>query len=173
MFSARFQVVYLAATLALFCVVVVVSRAGARRVAGAVCSVLVFTAISAPIDNLGARWGLWSYPSCANPAHPSLVVYLGQALEFVGTIALIGWRVQRRFGTRGVVVLTAIVCSAGLVRDLSVAAALPSVIRFGPMPASAIADVLAWAIVVFVALAVTRVVAGPAHADAIRGAQRA
>ena len=173
MFSARFQVVYLVATFAVFCVVALVARAGVRRVAGAMCSVLVFAAISTPIDNLGPRWGLWSYPSCANPGHPSLVVYLGQALEFVGTIALIGWRVQRRFGTRGVVVLTAIVCGAGLARDFSVAAALPNVIRFGPMPASAIADMLAWAIVVFIALAVPRVVAGPAGADAIGGAQRA
>jgi hypothetical protein len=89
-------------------------------------------------------------------------VYLGQAFAFVGTIALIGWRTQRRFGALGLACLTAIVCSVGLVRDLAVARALPSVIRFGPMPASALADVAAWAIVVFVALTVTRLIAGPA-----------
>ena len=168
MFTTRFRVVYLTATLAVFCVVALLTRAGARRLAGAVCSVLVFTAISEPIDSLGARWGLWSYPSCVNPPHPPLAVYLGQAFVFVGTIALRGWRVQRRFGTRGVVWLTAIVCSVGLVRDLSVAAVLPNVIRFGAMPISAFADVVAWAIVVVVPLSVTRVLAGPASADALR-----
>ncbi len=168
MFTTRFQVVYLTATLAVFGIVALLTRAGARRLAGAVCSVLLFTAISAPIDNFGARWGLWSYPSCANPPHPPLAVYVGQAFVFVGTIALIGWRVQRRFGTRGVLWLTAIVCTVGLVRDLSVAARLPNVIRFGPMPISAIADVGAWAIVVLVALSVTRMVAGPAYADALK-----
>src|SRR5205807_604071 len=101
--------------------------------------------------------------------HPPLAVYLGQALMFVGTIALIGWRVQRRFGAGGIAALTTIVCSLGLVRDLTAAAMLPDVIRFGAMPASAIADVVAWALVVFVALAVTRVIAGSPRADALRG----
>jgi hypothetical protein len=162
-FTTRFQVTYLAATLAVFCVVALVTRAGARRVAGAVCSALVFTALSARIDNLAARQGWWLYPSCVSPSHPPLAVYLGQALLFVGTIALIGWRVQRRFGTRGVVMLAAVVCSLGLVRDLSVAAALPGVIRFGPMPAAALADVGAWAVVVLIAIAVSRLIGGAAR----------
>src|SRR5215813_1390028 len=157
-FTTRFQIAYLVMTLAVFGAVAFFTRAGIRRLAGAACSVLVFTAISAPIDNFGTRAGLWSYPSCGSPPHPPLAIYLGQALFFVGTIALIGWRVQRRFGTRGIVKLTALVCTLGLVRDLSVAAALPNLLRFGDMPASAIADVVAWAAVVFVALAVTRLV---------------
>jgi hypothetical protein len=167
-FTTRFQIVYLLFTLAAFSAVAFFTRAGVRRLAGAVCSVLVFTAISAPIDNLGARYRLWTYPSCANPPHPPLAVYLGQALMFVGTIALIGWRVQRRFGARGLAWLAAIVCVLGLIRDLSVGAALPDLIRLGPMPASAFADVAAWGIVVTVALVVTRLVAGPASADALR-----
>jgi hypothetical protein len=173
MFTARFQLVYLVAMVALFWGVAWLTRAGARRVAGAVCSVLVFTAISAPIDNIGIDMGWWRYPSYANPPHPPLALYLGQAFEFVGTIALIGWRVQRRFGARGVAWLTAIACGAGLVRDLSVAHLMPDVIRFGAMPGSVVADIAAWAIVVFVALAVTRVVAGRADADALRESERA
>jgi hypothetical protein len=169
----RFQVLYLVGSLLLFCAVVWLSRAGTRRTIGAVCSVLVFTAISAPIDDFGARTGLWFYPSCVDPPHPPLAVYLGQAFEFVGTIALIGWRVQRRFGARGLAWLTAVVCGLGMVRDFSVAAIWPDMIRFGAMPAAVIADGVAWGIVVFVALAVTRLVAGPAGADALRGSRRA
>jgi hypothetical protein len=167
-FTTRFQIVYLVGTLAVFAAVAFFSRAGARRVAGALCSVLVFTALSAPIDNFGARHDLWTYPSCQNPAHPPLAVYVGQALMFVGTMALIGWRVQRRFGLRGVAWLAAIVCALGAIRDFSVAAALPDLLRFGPMPAALFADLAAWAIIVLVALGVTRLVAGPAAADALR-----
>lgn len=163
MFTPRFQLAYLAATLVVFCVLALLTRAGARRVAGAVCSALVFTALSAPVDHLAARQGWWRYPSCVNPAHPPLAVYLGQALLFVGTIALIGWRVQRRFGARGVMILAAIVCSLGLARNLAVAAALPDVIRFGPMPAAALADLGAWALVVLVAVGVSRPVGGAAR----------
>lgn len=169
MFTPRFQLVFLMATLALFWAVAWATRAGVRRVLGALCSVLVFIAISAPIDNFGARSGLWTYPSCVDPPHPPLAVYVGQALEFVGTLALIGWRVQRRFGAQGALGLTVLVCIVGLARDLSVAAAMPEMIRFGAMPASAIADVVAWLIVVFVALAPSRLVAGSARADPLRG----
>src|SRR5262245_33843571 len=118
--------------LVVFSVVAVISRAGPRRLAGAVCSVVVFTALSAPIDNFAIREGFWIYPSCVDPPHPPLAAYVGQALEFVGTIALIGWRVQRRFGARGLLWMTAIVCGVGLVRDFTVAARLPQWIRFGP-----------------------------------------
>src|SRR5262249_57144243 len=138
------------------------TRAGARRLVGAVCSVVVFTALSAPIDTVGIRSGMWSYPTCVDPPHPPLTVYVGQALAFVGCLALIAWRVQRRFGVRGVARLALVVCCAGVVRDFTVAALLPQAIHIGPAPASVFADLGAWAVVVAVALGVTRAVAGPA-----------
>jgi hypothetical protein len=154
--------------LALFCALVAFTRASRRRVLGAVASVVVFTLLSAPIDTMGLRLGLWSYPSCTDPPHPPLLVYIGQALVFVGSIALVGFRVLRRFGARGGAVLTLLVCGLGAIRDFTIAAVMPDVIRVGPLPASAIADVLAWGVVVAVALGVTRIVAGPAREDVLR-----
>jgi len=168
MFTARFQVVYLVVTIGLFAIVARLSRARARRVAGALAAALVFTALSAPLDDFGIAAGWWSYPTCAGPPHPPIAVYLGQALEFVGSIALGGWRVQRRFGARGVAWLFAIVCAVGPVRDFAAAAALPRLIRFGALPASLFADAAAWAVVVAVALIVSRIVAGRADRDALR-----
>jgi hypothetical protein len=153
--TGTFAIVYCAAMLALFGVVVFFTRPDGRRLLGAVAAVLVFTALSAPIDALAARQGWWTYPS-----PPTTLVYLGQSFEFVGTLALIGWRVGRRFGVRGLAVLCAVVCAVGLVRDLSVAAAT-QMIRFGPLPASLVADLGAWAVVVAVALGVSRLVGGP------------
>jgi hypothetical protein len=164
MFPASVQIGYLAFTSVVFVALVLLTGAGLRRVAGALASVAVFTALSAPIDLLAIRRGWWSYPGCADPPHPPLPVYVGQALLFVGSIALIGWRVQRRFGARGVVWLTGLVCVAGAARDFGVAAALPDIIQFGPLPSSLAADVAAWLVVVFVALAVSRAVAGAAAA---------
>ena len=168
MFTLRFQLGYVVAMLAVFAAVAFFTRAGPRRIAGAACSVLVFTALSSPIDNLGHDQGWWSYPSCIDPPHPPLLVYIGQALAFVGCLALIAWRVQRRYGARGIVILAALVCGGGFVRDFSVAFVLPDVIRFGEPPASIVSDVVAWAVVFAVAFVVTRVVAGPATADALR-----
>jgi hypothetical protein len=166
--GVAFQIGYLAMTLAAFAGLALFTRARPRRIAGAVVSVLVFTAISAPIDTIGRRGGWWSYPAYVDPPHPPLLLYLGQAFGFVGTLALIGWRVGRGFGARGLAILTAIVCAVGLARDLAIAAAMPELVRFGAQPAAAVADVLAWALVVAVALGVTRAVAGPARADALR-----
>jgi hypothetical protein len=164
-FSTTFQVLYLAGAISFFILVLSATRARRRRIAGVLASVLVFTAISAPIDMLGYRTGLWFYPSCVDPPHPPLAVYVGQALIFVGGIALVGWRVQRRYGARGLLVLAAVVCGVGLVRDFSVAAIFPRMLRFGPAPAAELADVGAWAVVVGVALGVTRLVAGASSRD--------
>jgi hypothetical protein len=167
-FTPLFQTAYLMAMLTAFSAVAWLTRAGGRRLAGAVCSVIVFTALSAPIDTIGIRTGMWSYPSCVDPPHPPLAVYVGQALAFVGCLALVAWRVQRRFGVRGVTALALGVCGVGVVRDFTVAALLPQAIRIGPPPASILADLGAWVVVVVVALGVMRAVAGPAGADALR-----
>jgi hypothetical protein len=167
-FTSTFQAVYAGSMLLLFCVVAFFTRATRRRIAGALCSVAVFTALSAPIDTVGMRTGLWTYPTCIDPPHPPLLVYVGQALEFVGCVALVGWRVQRRFGARGIAVIAAVVCTLGAVRDFSVAAALPQMMHMGPIPGSLFADVVAWGIVVTVALGVMRIVSGPARSDPLR-----
>ena len=167
-FSPSFQVAYLIFASVVFLVVAWATGARRRRVLGALAAVATFTALSAPIDELGARRGWWTYPSCVDPAHPPLLVYVGQALVFVGGVAFLGWRVQRRWGVFGVLRFVVIVCLLGLVRDSVGAAIFPEVLRFGPAPAAQLADVAAWAVVVVVGLVVPRVVAGPAHADAPR-----
>jgi hypothetical protein len=167
-FTPAFQVAYLSGMLVAFSIVAWLTRARARRIIGALCSVAVFTALSAPIDTFGIRNGLWGYPSCTDPPYPPLPVYVGQALAFVGCLALIAWRVQRRFGLRAAAKLGLFVCVVGAMRDFTIAALMPQVIRVGPLPASLLADMAAWAVVVVVALGVTRIVAGPADADALR-----
>jgi hypothetical protein len=162
--SPLFQIAYLVGTTIGFLVVTLATRAPRRRVFGAVCAIVVFTALSAPIDNLGARWNLWRYPGCHDPPHPSIVVYLGQATIFVGSLALIGWRVQRAFGARGLVTMTIVVLVVGCIRDFTAAAIFPDVMVFGPMPGALLADAAAWAVVLLVALVVPRIVSGPARA---------
>jgi hypothetical protein len=64
--------------------------------------------------------------------------------------------------------LCAVACGLGLVRDYTVATLFPNLLRFGPAPASELADVAAWGVVLLFALGITRVIAGPAHADTLR-----
>ncbi len=137
-FTLRFQIYYVSAMTVIFFLVAYFTRATTRRTLGALAAVAVFTAISAPIDLLAGRRGWWWYPSVVG--HPPLLSYLGQSLEFVGTIALVGWRISRRFGWRGALAVLILVCGLGLARDLTVAAFIP-VIRFGSGPMPLLADV--------------------------------
>jgi hypothetical protein len=110
--------------------------------------------------------GWWSFPSCTDPPHPPVAVYVGQALIFVGGVALVGGRVERRWGARGLFVFAILAVAAGFARDMIGAALMPEIIRFGEAPAAQLADVGAWVVVVAVALGVTRVVAGSPRASA-------
>lgn len=154
------RVAYFTGAFLVFCFVARLTRAPARRIFGALCAVVVYTALSAPIDEFAARHDFWTYPSCHDPAHPTLDVYLAQALEFVGTIALFLWRAARAFGVRGVAVLFVLVLVLGPARDFTVAAVFPWMIHFGPFPTSLMWDIGAWAIVFDVAIVVSRLVAG-------------
>src|SRR5689334_3833949 len=164
-FTLAFQIRYVIAAIVMFAIAARLTRARWRRIAGALCSVAVFTALSAPIDTLARHTGWWTYPSTSDPPHPPLPVYIGQALIFVGIFALIGWRVQRRFGARGVAVFAVVATLVGLARDFTVAAIIPGTIAWGDAPAAQLADLGAWGCVLIVALGVTRLVAGPASAD--------
>ncbi len=163
-FTLSFQLPYLVVAMGFFAVLALVTRTPRRRIAGALASVVVFTALSAPIDTLGNHAGWWFYPSCVDPPHPPLLVYIGQALIFVGGVALGGGSVQKRWGGRGLAIFAAVVCGAGFVRDMTVAAVFPQIIRLGPAPAAQLADLAAWSVVVMVGLGVTRLVAGPVRA---------
>jgi hypothetical protein len=146
MFTPRFQLFYLLGTFAAFCITAWATRARARTIAGAVVGVAVFTILSAPIDTLAARLGLWWYPS----GTPSIVVYVGQSLSFVGCVSLIAARVRR------VGIVVALVCVCGLIRDFSAAALKPSLIAFGPPPAAQLGDLAAWLVVCACAIAIPR-----------------
>jgi hypothetical protein len=168
-FSPTFRVFYIVLGIGVFSLFAFLTRARWRRIAGALAAVAVFTAISAPIDNFGNQTGLWLYPGYPDPPHhPPLDIYIGQALIFVGIAALLGYRVARAWGLRGIITFIAVFCTLGLIRDFSAAAMFPKVIQFGPSPSAQIADVLAWLIIVLVGLGVTRIVAGAASRDELR-----
>jgi hypothetical protein len=156
--SPAFQIAYLVGTSVVFAIVALVTRPTRRRLFGAICAIGVFTAISAPIDEIGARTKLWTYPALQEAGHPSTIIYLGQATIFVGSIALIGWRVHRAYGFGGLVRLTIAVLVLGCIRDFSAAAIFPDLLHFGPQPGALLGDAAAWGAVALVALVVPAIV---------------
>jgi hypothetical protein len=80
-------------------------------------------------------------------------------------LALIGWRVMRRFGTRGLAVFLSTLAVVGTLRDYPIAARLMGLVEFAPGVVLAIIDGLLWAGLTALAIAVMRAICGPAHED--------
>jgi hypothetical protein len=80
-------------------------------------------------------------------------------------LALIGWTVARRFGWRGTAVFLSTLAIVGTLRDYLVAAKLLQAIKLAPGAWLMIIDGLLWAGLTALALAVMRLVSGPARIE--------
>jgi hypothetical protein len=78
---------------------------------------------------------------------------------------LIGWRVIRRFGGRGLAVFLGILAVVGTLRDYLIAGRLMGLVEFAPGVVLAIIDGFLWAGLTALAIAVMRAVGGPASED--------
>jgi hypothetical protein len=113
---------------------------------------------------VGEAVGLWRTSSWTSLSWPLLVL----ALLVSGPILpLLSWRVARRFGGRGLAVLTAVLAIIGPPRDYAISAQFPEWITFGPGIGPVLAVSAIYAGAVIVAHGVMRLIAGPSDADAL------
>ena len=115
------------------------------------------------IENLAHTLGWWRYPFVETPGGPPLM-YPVVALLFAA-LALIGWRITRRFGSRGQAAFLIAVTLLGTLRDYRVAAWLPEFIVFAPGIETVLIDAACWGGLLAFAQAVMRLVVGPVKSD--------
>jgi hypothetical protein len=139
------------------------TRATARRVAGAFLGGAVVGLVGVGIEWLAHTRGWWKYPFVATPYGPPLMYPV--VIFLFATLALVGWRVTRRFGWRGQVAFLGVVTFLGTVRDYRIAAWWPEFIVFAPGIGVVLVDAACWAILLALAQATTRFVAGPVGCD--------
>jgi hypothetical protein len=138
------------------------TRATPRRLVGALAGGGAVAVVGVGVELLCQTLGFWRYPSTDSPYGPPLMYPL-LVLVFA-ILALIGWRVTRRFGWRGQAVFLAAVTVVGTLRDYLVAQA-PGVIVFAPGLKTVLVDAACWGGLTALAQAVMRLVAGPARGD--------
>jgi hypothetical protein len=162
---AMTQILILASCVYLSLLVATIYFTGAtpRRVVGALTGGVAVAVVGAGVEALAHGRAWWSYPSDDTPIgpvgmYPALVV-------LVAFLALIGWIVARRFGWRGTVVFLSALAVVGTLRDYLLAAKLVHFINFAPGAWLMIIDGLLWAGLTALALAVMRLVSGPARID--------
>jgi hypothetical protein len=160
------QLILIAAS-GVYLVVIVVTayftRATRRRVIGALIGGAAVGLVGVGIECLAHAMGWWRYPFVETPYGPPLM-YPVVVLLFAA-LALIGWRVTRRFGWRGQAAFLCAVALLGTLRDYRVAAWLPEFIVFAPGIGTVLVDAACWAGMLALAQGVMRFVAGPVRRD--------
>jgi hypothetical protein len=163
----QFAVFALIATPLLFALIAYLTRATARRVVGALVGGLGFGVANALWDLIAYYTGWWHYPFASSPYAP-WSLYLAAGLFYGGGTALIGWRVQRRFGLHGLLVFLALFTLYGSLRDFGGAAATHNAyLIFGAGVVPVVADAASWFLDAALAQALMRLVAGPAASDGL------
>jgi hypothetical protein len=149
--------------LVFLCAAVYFTRATARRILGALAGGVAVAVVGFGVELVCQAAGLWHYPSDDTGRGP-LLMYPLLALVWA-VLALIGWRVVRRFGWRGEVVFLTVVALQGTLRDYFEAGQALGMIALAPGLTTVLVDIVCWAGLTALAQGVMRLVAGPAAAD--------
>jgi len=87
-------------SLILLGITTLLTRATPRRILGALAGGLAAALLNVGEDIVAFSLGWWYYPSVATSYGPPLM-YVAVGLWYGAGVALIGWRLTRRFGWRG------------------------------------------------------------------------
>lgn len=145
----------------LLVIVILFTRPSIRRLIGGLLGGCAFAVFHVAWDTVAHYTGWWRYPFTTE-AHAPFLWYAGSVFWGAST-ALIGWRVQRRFGMRGLFLFLVIIGVLGAVNDFtSVAVTQASnLIIFGAGVVPVLADIACSGSNALVAQVAMRLVAGP------------
>ena len=143
-------------------VVAVLTRATARRIAGALAGAAAFGVVALGIIALGEKAAWWHMTITWEPYFLALLL-----LDFTlgAFIYLLTWRVARRFGSRGLAVVAVVSAVIGPARDYAYMARFPEWGAYAPGVAPVLAVAGTYVVMVLLGHGVMRLIAGPARAD--------
>jgi hypothetical protein len=148
--------------LVILVVVAILTRATARRLAGALAGGAAIGVVALASIALGEKVGWWHMAIAWEPYYLTLL-WIDLALG--AFFLLITWRVARRFGWRGLGVVVAVFAVFGPLRDYQYLKRFPEWGAYAPGIAPILAVSATYILMVVVGHAVMRIVAGPAGKD--------
>jgi hypothetical protein len=141
-------------------VVAVLTRATARRIAGALVGAAVMYPVGLAIVALGERVGWWHW---LFPWEPNFLTALWINSGLCAFVFLITWRIARRFGGRGLAVVAVVAAVMGPIRDKGFVERFPEWGSFAPGVAPVLAISASYVLAGVVGHGLMRLVAGPAR----------
>jgi hypothetical protein len=160
------------ATAILFAVIAFCTRATLRRIVGALIGSMPLIPMVMFYDSIASQLGWWHYPVVTAGSTAPLAWYIAAALFYGAGLGLIGWRVFRRFGSRGLIGFLIALAIFGATRDYFYSFTT-DVIKFGPGPIPLIADLFAYASPAAVMQLVMYWIAGSPGSDPLARTPRA
>lgn len=153
----------------LFAMSAYLTRAPRKRILAALVGALAYAVLNNMWDRVATSMGWWMFPF-PNFWLETLVMYIPGGLVMGGAFGLVGWRVVRRFGARGLAGFLACWGVCGLVRDFSGAAVFQvgSLITFSPGIPTVIVDLLNYVTCGALAQVVISSAGGPAKDSSLR-----
>lgn len=160
-----YQAIYIALCVyfAMLAATVYFTRPNRRRFLGALAGGVAVAVVGVGIEALFHTSGFWRYPSVDEPYGP-VALYPLVVVVFT-MLALIGWRVTRRFGWRGQMIFLAVLTTLAVLRDFLVAEQVLGIIVFARGISTVLVDAAIWIGIVALTQTVMRLVAGSAGAD--------
>jgi len=146
--------------------VVYLTRAGRRRVVGALAGGLA-AAVVALLATTVAELNVWWRVPVVQAASGRVVILAGLAISMT-PVYLVTWRVARRFGMRGLTVCVGLAAMVGPPRDYAFAAQFPNWMVLSPGMAPVLAVAVTYVLWSALGHGVMRLVAGPADTDTLR-----
>lgn len=155
-----------AAAVVLLTIIIYFTRATRSRIAGALVGGIATGLMVILVDTIASSLGLWYYPGSTTGYGP-LGYYIPGALFYGSGMALIGWRINRRFGINGLFIFVILFGFYGVIRDYVGTALTQSsnILVLGSGMVPVIADILAYMAGLTIALIVMWIIAGPAKED--------
>jgi hypothetical protein len=151
-----------ALALVILIVVAILTRATARRIAGALAGGAAAGVVVMGIIALGEEAGWWRM---AITWEPYFLTLLWIDFTLSAFVFLITWRIARRFGWRGLAVAVAAAAVIGPPRDYWYMRRFPEWGSYGPGFAPVLAISATYILLVLVGHGVMRLIAGPARED--------
>jgi hypothetical protein len=159
----RLTTLFIVATSVYACVLVGairVLRPGTRQTSAALAGGAAASLMALAIEGIAHSQGLWHYSENDTPVGPVLTHPLNAIIFAI--VALIGWRIGRRFGIRGQVIWVSTIAIISPPGDYFAAVHWLGIIKIDRnfFPGLLVMDIAAWGILSSVALAVMQRVCG-------------
>ena len=114
--SPTLLIASVAITAVIFAIAAFLSRAGLRRIVGALLAAIPIIPMVMSYDRIASHFGWWHYPS-VTAANAPLAWYVAAALGYGAAFGLVGWRVIRRWEMRGLLAFLLLFALFGVARD--------------------------------------------------------